>query len=59
MFSVSNIDASYNYITVYYSRYTAEANENFVTEYIKINKKYLVNNAGIASIIVTGFEETT
>ena len=27
MFSVSNIDASYNYITVYYSRYTAEANE--------------------------------
>lgn len=57
LFTVSNIDTSYNYITVYYSRYTAEANENFVIEYAKLERRYLVNNSGTSSIIITGFEE--
>lgn len=57
-FQLSNIDSSYNYVNVYYSRSTAEANENMQTEYIKIDKKYLVNNAEMCNIIVTGFEET-
>ena len=55
---ISNIDTSYNYIYIYYSRYTAEADEAFNTEYIKVDKKFIVNNSGIASIVFTGFEDT-
>ena len=57
-FTMSNIDLSYNYIYVYYSRYTAEGTENFNTEYQKIDKKFLVSNSGTATISITGFEET-
>ena len=55
-FQLYNIDTSYSLVTVYYSRYTAEQGENFNTEYIKIDKKYLVNNAGYCNILITGFE---
>ena len=57
-FVLSNIDLSYNYVTVYYSRYTAEGTENFNTEYAKINKKYIVSNSGVANISINGFEPT-
>lgn len=54
-FKLENIDAAYDYINVYYSRSTAEDNNNFVTEYKKIDKKY----PRVASqLIITGFEET-
>ena len=55
---ISNIDTSYNYIYIYYSRYTAEADEAFNIEYVKVDKKFIVNNSGIASIVFTGFEDT-
>ena len=55
---ISNIDTSYNYIYIYYSRYTAEADEAFNVEYVKVDKKFIVNNSGIASIVFTGFEDT-
>lgn len=55
-FQLTNIDSSYDYVTVYFSRSTAEGTENSVTSYTKIDKKYPVNNASIANIIVTGFE---
>jgi len=53
---MSNIDSSYNYVTVYYSRYTADAGENFNIEYVKIDKKFVVNNSGVCSMLITGFE---
>lgn len=56
-FQLSNLDSAYSNVTVYYSRYTAEAGENYVTEYIKIKKNYLINNFGIANISITGFEQ--
>ena len=56
-FKLLYLDPSYNYINVYYSRYTAEAGENFSTEYKKINKKYNISTSGISNIIITGFEE--
>ena len=56
-FQLSNIDTAYDTVYVYYSRYTAEGGENFITEYKKITKKFIVNNLGYANIIVTGFEE--
>lgn len=57
-FQITNIDSSYDYVYVYYSRSTAEAGENFQTQYAKIDKKFLVNNAEICNIIITGFEDT-
>ena len=58
-FTISNIDPSYDYMYVYYSRYTAELNDNSQTEYCKIEKKFQVNNAGVCSLYITGFEEVT
>ena len=49
---------TYNYIYIYYSRYTAEADEAFNVEYVKVDKKFIVNNSGIANIVFTGFEDT-
>jgi hypothetical protein len=40
---------------VYYSRYTAENNDNMVYEYKKIDKKF---NRTSPKLIITGFEET-
>ena len=57
-FQITNIDSSYDYVTVYYSRSTAECGDNRVLEYIKIDKKFPVNNASIANITITGFENT-
>ena len=57
-FQMTNIDSSYDYVYVYYSRSTAEAGENFQTQYAKIDKKFLVNNAETCNIIITGFEDT-
>ena len=54
-FSIYNVDASYDYIMVYYSRYTAEAGDNYVTEYVKINKKF---HKDASKIVITGFEES-
>ena len=53
-FGLSNIDSAYDYITVYFSRSTAELGDNSVTEYIKINKKFSKTNQ---KLIITGFEE--
>lgn len=55
---ISNIDPSYDYLYVYYSRYTAEQGENFNTEYIKIDKKFVVSNDGTCNISINGFEPT-
>ena len=41
-FTLKNIDSSYDYIIVYYSRSTAEESYNEITEYVKINKKFLI-----------------
>ncbi len=58
-FQLNNIDASYDYVTVYYSRETAENMMNGITQYCKIEKKYLVNNSHNCNIQITGFEEVT
>lgn len=57
-FLLTDIDSSYDYVTVYYSRNTAEGSDNSVTEYAKISKKFVVNKASEAQILITGFEET-
>lgn len=57
-FYISNLDTSYSFITVYYSRYLAEGVENYKTEYKKIDKKFIISNIGSANIDITGFENT-
>ena len=54
---VSNIDTAYSYVYVYYSRYSAVDQEQFNTEYIKIDKKFVVNNSGVSNILITGLED--
>lgn len=56
-FIISNIDSSYNYVTVYYSRSSSELNDNSIIQYVKINKKFTVNNIQEAIVTITGFEE--
>lgn len=55
---LSDIDTSYNYVYVYYSRYTADGQEELNTEYVKIDKKFIVNHVGICNILITGFEDS-
>ena len=57
VFNISNIDTAYSYITVYYSRSTAEGSTNAVTEYAKIDKKYLIQTQDHCRVVITGFEE--
>ena len=57
-FLLTDIDSSYDYVTVYYSRSTAEGSDNSVVEYVKISKKFVVNKASEAQILITGFEES-
>ena len=55
---ISNIDTAYSYVYAYYSRYTAVDQEEFNTEYVKIDKKFVINNSGICNMLITGFEPT-
>ena len=57
-FTISNLDTSYDYLIVYYSRTTAENQLNANTEYARIDKKFTINNAGICNLLITGFEDT-
>lgn len=56
-FQLSNIDSSYDYVCVYYSRCLAEGGKNAQMEYKKVDLKYKVNNLGICNVKVSGFEE--
>ena len=54
---LSNIDESYDYILVYYSRATSEAFQNRTVEYAKILQKYKVSRYNNTIIDITGFED--
>lgn len=57
-FTLKNIDSGYQYLHVYYTRSSAEINQNFETEAVKIHQKFLVNTNGISNILITGNEES-
>ena len=57
-FIISNIDDSYDYIQVYYSRATSEEFQNRVTEYKKILQNYKVSQGNFTIVDITGFEDT-
>lgn len=57
-FQLNNIDYSYNYITVYYTRNTGDSYQTRSTKAYKINDKYIVKHQ-ICTINVTGLENST
>ena len=58
-FILSDIDPAYSYVNVYYTKNTSDINENATTTAYKIDSKFLVNNASICQIYITGNEPKT
>lgn len=56
-FVLDNIDSSYQYIQVYYTRSTSNMYEPYVTKAYKIKQNYLVNNSLLCQIYINGDEE--
>lgn len=57
-FVFKNLDSSYDYMIVYYSRSTSEGDFNSVTEYQKIDKKFIITNWDNYILTITGYEDT-
>lgn len=55
--TVSDIDSSYDYIKVYYTRSTSDVDSNRIVTAHEINRKFPVRNNS-CNIIITGSEET-
>lgn len=58
-FLLKNLDSSYQYISVYYTKSTSDINENAVVSAFKVDQKFLVNSAKMCQIKITGFEHVT
>lgn len=57
-FSLHNLDDSYDYVNVYFSRTTGDAN-NQIVKYYKINNKKLLSSTEDLEIIYTGLDGIT
>lgn len=55
-FVMSNLDQSYDYILVYYSRASGQEYQNRTTECVKILQKYKISSNYQTVIDITGFE---
>lgn len=53
--TINNIESSYNYIKVYYTRTTSDVDSNRVTKAYEIQQKFIVTN-NTCSILITGDE---
>ena len=58
-FILSNIDPAYQYVNVYYTKCTSDINQDQVVSAYKIDQKFLVNNALVCQIHITGNEPIT
>lgn len=58
-FILSNVDPAYQYVNVYYTRSTADIDQNPVVIAYKINQKFLVNNSLVCQVYITGNEDAT
>lgn len=56
-FYLSNLDPSYSYISVYYTRATGDIDQNRVYQYAKIDPKFGYKGTEL-SLTLTGFEQT-
>ena len=55
-FTLDNIDTSYDYVNVYYTKSTGNYNKTELLTAHKIVPKYVINN-GISKIVITGLED--
>lgn len=55
--SISNLDTTYDYLNVYYTRTTGEDSYAKVEEYIKILEKKILSSESV-ELTITGFEKT-
>ena len=58
-FRLSNIDIGYSFVKIYYTRYSADVDSNFVVQAKRIDKNFIINNSGICMILITGDEDET
>ena len=58
-FRLSNIDIGYSFVKVYYTRYSADIDSNFVVQAKRIDKNFIINNSGVCTILITGDEDET
>ena len=58
-FRLSNIDIGYSFVKIYYTRYSADVDSNFVVQAKRIDKNFIINNSGICTILITGDENET
>lgn len=58
-FRLSNIDIGYSFVKIYYTRYSADIDSNFVVQAKRIDKNFIINNSGICTILITGDEDET
>ena len=56
---LSNIDSAYQYVNVYYTKSSADINENATVQAYRIEQKFLVNNLLTCDITITGYEDVT
>lgn len=58
-FKLSNIDIGYSFVKIYYTRYSADIDSNFIVQAKRIDKNFIINNSGICMILITGDENET
>ena len=58
-FRMSNIDIGYSFVKIYYTRYSAEIDSNFIVQAKRIDKNFIINNSGVCMILITGDEDET
>ena len=58
-FRMSNIDVGYSYVKIYYTRYSADVDANFVVQAKRIDKNFIINSSGTCMIVITGDENET
>lgn len=56
-FLLENIDSSYNYVTVYYTKSTSDINENATVTTHRINQKFIVTNSATCLVTILGYED--
>ena len=59
LFSLSNLDPGYQYISIYYTVSTSDIDQNAVTTSYKIDQKYLIGIGNRCTIKITGYEDKT
>lgn len=58
-FRLSNIDIGYSFVKIYYTRYSADIDSNFIVQAKRIDKNFIINNSGVCMILITGDEDET